>query len=325
MKTRKLGKEGLEVSEMGLGCMTIGKDYTDSDRASAIDIIHRAYDLGVTMFDTAELYGGILGRNEELVGNAIKPFRDNIVIATKCGVRFEEGNMIMNSSRERIKESVESSLTRLGTDHIDLYYTHRVDLSVPIEEVALTMKGLHEEGKIKYWGISEPSMETLRKANAVFPVSVIESEYNMMWREPEQAIFPTLEELDIGLVPYRPLARGFLSDRYEGMYLEAAKNTRFDENNLAKNNQLKVELIDLAKKKGMSAAQLALSWLLAKKPYIVPIPGTSNMQRMEENTTSVNFTLTEDEVKKIDEMLDKIEIAGERYDPNSQNGQSVRK
>lgn len=324
MEKRILGKNGLEVSAIGLGCMTIGRDYSDDNKRVAIQIIRRAYDLGITMFDTAELYGGG-GRNESLVGEALKPVRDKVVIATKCGVRFIDGHMVMNSTPKVIRESVEGSLKRLQTDHIDLYYTHRVDPNVPIEAVAETMADLHKEGKILHWGISEPNMDTLRRANAVFPVTAIESEYNMMWREPEQEILPTLEELGIGLVPYRPLARGFLTEAMEGMFLEGAKNTRFDEKNLPANMELKKCLQNLAEEKKVSAAQLALAWLLAQKPFIVPIPGTSKMERMEENVKAAEITLTDAELSNIRSLLENITIVGERYDPDSENGKSVRR
>lgn len=325
MEKRTLGKNGLEVSAIGLGCMTISKDYSEDSRKEAIQIIRRAYDLGVTMFDTAELYGGLLGRNESLVGKALKPIRDHVMIATKCGVRFENGHMRINSDPAVIRQSVEGSLRRLQTDHIDLYYTHRVDPSRPIEETAEIMAQLHKEGKILHWGVSEPNMNTLRKANAVFPVSAIESEYNMMWREPEQAILPVLEELGIGLVPYRPLARGFLSDRNSGMYLEGAENIRFDERNLPANMALKELVQKLAREKQITAAQFSLAWLMAQKPFIVPIPGTSSMARMEENVHSAKVLLTQSELDAIRRALEQIEIVGERYDPESENGKSVRK
>ncbi|MCM1200134.1 MAG: aldo/keto reductase, partial [Bacteroides fragilis] len=260
-----------------------------------------------------------------LVGEALKPVRDKVVIATKCGVRFIDGHMVMNSTPEVIRESVEGSLKRLQTDHIDLYYTHRVDPNVPIEVVAETMAALHKEGKILHWGISEPNMDTLRRANEVFPVTAIESEYNMMWREPEQEILPTLEELCIGLVPYRPLARGFLTEAMEGMFLEGARNTRFDEKNLPANMELKRCLQKLAEEKQVSAAQLALAWLLAQKPFIVPIPGTSKMERIEENVKAAEITFTDAEHKNIRGLLENITIVGERYDPDSENGQSVRR
>lgn len=324
MNKRTLGKNGLEVSAIGLGCMTVGKDYSEESKSQAIKIIRKAYELGVTMFDTAELYGGG-GRNESLVGEALKPIRDKVVIATKCGVKFIDGHMVINSAPEVIRESVEGSLKRLQTDHIDLYYTHRVDPKIPIETVAETMAQLHKEGKILNWGISEPNMDTLRRANAVFPVAAIESEYSMMWREPEQALFPTLEELGIGLVPYRPLARGFLTSATEGMFLEGAENTRFDEKHLPANMALKELLQDLATEKNVTPAQLALAWILAQKPFIVPIPGTSRIESMEENVKAAEIAFTAEELDKIDGLLRKITIVGERYDPDSENGQSVRK
>ena len=330
VKTRKLGRN-LTVSEIGLGCMTIGKDYSENSKREAIKIIRRAYELGVTMFDTAELYAE--GKNESLVGEALHPFRDKIIIATKCGVMFESGHisgnvsgkMIMDSRPETIRKSLEGSLKRLQTDYIDLYYIHRVDPKVQIEIVAQTMADLHKEGKILNWGISEPGMMTLRKAHAVFPVAAIESEYNMMWREPEQEILPALEELGIGLVPYRPLARGFLTGASDGMYLNDAKNTRFDEKNLAANMALKTFVQDLAEKKNVSAAQISLAWLLAQKNFIVPIPGTSKLERMEENINATNIIFTDKELINIRELLEQIPIYGERYDPESDNGKSVRR
>lgn len=324
MKQRTLGKNGLVVSAIGLGCMTIGKDYSAESKSEAIHIIRTAYENGITMFDTAELYGGG-GRNESLVGEALKPIRDKVVIATKHGVSFTNGHMVMDSSPKAIRKAVEGSLVRLQTDRIDLYYTHRVDPKVPIEDVAETMAQLHQEGKILNWGISEPNMKTLCKANAVFPVTAIESEYNMMWREPEQEILPTLEELGIGLVPYRPLARGFLSNSDTGMFLEGAENTRFDKKNLPANRKLKDLVQNLAAEKQVSAAQFALSWLLAQKPFIVPIPGVSKMERMLENIRVPEISFTEQEIIMVNGLLDEIEIAGERYDPQSENGQSVRK
>ena len=330
MKTRMLGKN-LSVSEIGLGCMTIGKDYSTDAKREAERIIRRAHEMGVTMFDTAELYAE--GRNESLVGEALKPIRDRVKIATKCGVAFEAGHisgnvsgkMIMDSRPETIIKSLEGSLRRLQTDYIDLYYIHRVDPNVPIEVTAQVMNQLHTEGKILNWGISEPGMNTLRKAHAVFPVAAIESEYNMMWREPEQEILPTLEELGVGLVPYRPLARGFLTGASDGMYLHDAKNTRFDGENLAANMALKVFVQDLAAKKNISAAQLSLAWLLAQKPFIVPIPGTSKLERMEENVNAADVSFTDEEIKNIRELLERIPIYGERYDPESDNGKSVRR
>ena len=323
MEKRKLGKRQLEVSAIGLGCMTIGKDYSEKDQEEAIKIIHKAYESGITMFDTAECYGD--GKNELLVGEAIKPFREKIVLATKCGVKFIDGHMIIDSSPKTIRKSIEGSLKRLQTDYIDLYYTHRVDPDIPIETVAQTMKELYEEGKIRHWGISEPSMETLRRANKIFPVTAIESEYNMMFREPEEDIIPTLKELNIGLIPYRPLARGFLTDASDGIYLKGAANTRFDKDNLKANMKLKNLVMNLAKEKNCSTAQLSLAWLLSRYDQIVPIPGTSKMARMLENRDAIKIKLTNQEITQIDSLLDEIEILGERYDPDSENGKSVRR
>ena len=324
MKKRTLGKD-LEVSAIGVGCMTVGKDYSEQSRFEAIEILRHAYELGYTMFDTAEIYGGTY-RNEELVGEALKPIRDKVKIATKCGLTMDAaGHMVMDSSRENIRRSIEGSLKRLQTDHVDLYYIHRIDPNTPIEEVALTMKQLFEEGKILHWGLSEPNMDTLRRAHAIFPVTAIESEYNMMWREPEEEILPTLEELGIGLVPYRPLARGFLSDVIDGVYLKGAKNTRFDEENLKNNIALRDLLQKLSSQKNVTSAQLALAWLLAQKPFIVPIPGITKMERLEENAAAASITFTDDELAEIRRLLNSIVITGERYDPESDNGKSVRK
>lgn len=330
MNTRTLGRN-LSVSEIALGCMTVGKSYSPEDKHNAITIIRKAYELGINFFDTAELYAE--GKNESLVGEALKPIREHVIIATKCGVSFEPGHisgrasgtMTMDSSPETIRASLEGSLKRLGTDYIDLYYIHRVDSSRPIEEAAQTMKELHSEGKILHWGISEPSMQTLKKAHKIFPVAAIESEYNMMWREPESEIFPVLEELNIGLVAYRPLARGFLSDARDAMFLHDAANTRFDSENLKANMKLREYLYALAQEKEVTPAQTALAWVLAQRPYIVPIPGTSNLQRMEENAGAANIAFTPEELKTIRDHLDKIPVHGERYDPESDNGKSVRK
>lgn len=330
MNTRILG-DGLKVSEIALGCMTIGRDYSSESRQNAIAIIRRAYELGINFFDTAELYAE--GKNESLVGEALKPIRDKVIIATKCGVTFEAGHvsgnvsgrMTMDSRPEKIRSSLEGSLKRLGTDYVDLYYIHRVDPSRPIEEAAETMKALHDEGKILHWGISEPSMQTLKRADAVFHVTAIESEYSMMWREPETEIFPVLEELGVGLVPYRPLARGFLTGSDDGMYTKDAANTRFDGENLKANMKLKKCIISLAQVKNVTPAQLALAWVIAQRPYIVPIPGTSKIERMEENAGAADVSFTAEELKHIRELLDAIPIIGERYDPDSDNGKSVRR
>lgn len=324
MQQRTLGQTGLQVATMGLGCMTIGRDYSSDSRAEAIRIIRRAAELGVTLFDTAEIYGPD-NQNELLVGEALAPIRSQVVIATKCGIRFEGGHMQVDNRPETIRSSIERSLRRLRTDYVDLYYLHRVDPSTPIEAAAETMAQLQKEGKIRHWGISEPSMDTLRRANAVFPVAAVESEYSMMWREPEEAVLPTLEELGIGLTPYRPLARGFLTDVEGGAYLQGAANTRFDAENLPANLALRTLLQQLAREKQVTAALLALAWLLAQKPFIVPIPGISRMERMEENVRAAEVSLSAQELDAIRKLLDQIEIKGTRYDPDSDNGRSVRK
>lgn len=324
MQQRTLGQTGLQVAAMGLGCMTIGRDYSSDSRAEAIRIIRRAAELGVTLFDTAEIYGPD-NQNELLVGEALAPIRSQVVIATKCGIRFEGGHMQVDNRPETIRSSIERSLRRLRTDYVDLYYLHRIDPSTPIEAAAETMAQLQKEGKIRHWGISEPSMDTLRRANAVFPVAAVESEYSMMWREPEEAVLPTLEELGVGLTPYRPLARGFLTDVEGGAYLQGAANTRFDAENLPANLALRTLLQQLAREKQVTAAQLALAWLLAQKPFIVPIPGISRMERMEENVRAAEVSLSAQELDAIRKLLDQIEIKGTRYDPDSDNGRSVRK
>ncbi len=280
--------------------------------------------------DTAECYTGInndgsISYNEELVGEALKTVRGNVVLATKFGVYFTADGLQTDSRPETIRKSVEGSLKRLGTDTIDLYYQHRIDPRVEPEIVAGVMKELIQEGKILHWGISEPNMNTLRRAHAVFPVTAIESEYNMMWREPEEEILPTLEELGIGLVPYRPLARGFLTDVLNGVYLQGAANTRFDEENLKNNMALRDLLQKLSAEKQITSAQLALAWLLAQKNFIVPIPGITKIERIHENAKASEIELTSEELSHINSLLDKIVITGERYDPGSDNGKSVRK
>lgn len=326
MKTRILGKNGLEVSAIGLGCMTLGKDYSPDSVKYGINMIRRAYDLGVTMFDTAVVYQN--GKNESLVGEALHPIRDKVAIATKCGIRFENGEMLKDGSAKAIRQSLEDSLRRLNSDYVDLLYVHRVDPDTPIEVTAEAMKQLYKEGKLLNWGISEPSMETLRRANDVFPVAAIESEYSMMWRYPEAEILPTLEELSIGLVPYRPLAEGFLTNGINGMFSKAAKGdraTRFSSESIKINIQLRECLHDLAAQKGVTAAQLALAWLLAQKPFIVPIPGTSNLERLEENIGAARVAFSDEELLMIRGLLNKIKIIGTRYTPNTPSARSVQK
>ena len=326
MKTRVLGKNGLEVSAIGLGCMTLGKDYSQESRKNGIEMIRRAYDLGVTMFDTAVVYQN--GMNEELVGEALRPIRDKVAIATKCGIRFENGVMLKDGSADAIRQSLEGSLKRLRTDYVDLLYIHRVDPNTPIEVTAEAMAELHREGKVLNWGISEPGMDTLRRANAIFSVAAIESEYSMMWRYPEDEILPTLDELSIGLVPYRPLAEGFLTNGMDGMFSNAANAdgvTRFSSDNMKTNIELRECVHDLASLKNVTAAQLALAWLLAQKSYIVPIPGTSKLERMEENIGAAQVVFTDEELATIRNLLNKIQIVGTRYNPNTASARSVLK
>mgnify|MGYP004667122571 CR=1 FL=1 len=325
MKKRKLGIHGLEVSEIGLGCMTLGKDYSSESKKYGIEMMRRAYDLGVTMFDTAVVYGN--GSNEILVGEALHDIRDKVCIATKCGICFKNGEMIKDGSEKAIRESLEASLKRLNTDYVDLLYMHRVGTTTPIEETAEAMAKLYKEGKILSWGISEPTMELLRRAHEVFPLAAIENEYSMMWRYPEEEVLPILEELSIGLVPYRPLAEGFLTNGTDGMYAGGAgvKGTRFSEESIKTNMALRECLHDLASQKGATAAQVALAWLLHQKPFIVPIPGTSKMTRMEENIGAANITFTSDELSTIRGLLDKIKIVGARYKPGTASANSVPK
>lgn len=315
MQHRKL--RDLEVSALGLGCMGMSHGYGPAaDKNEMIKLIHHAFDLGVTFFDTAEVYGPYL--NEELVGEALEPIRDKVVIATKFGIQMENGKQVQNSKPEIIRKSIEGSLKRLRTDCVDLYYLHRVDTNVRIEDVAQTVKDLIKEGKVKHWGLSEAGVNTIRKANEICPVTAIQSEYSMWWREPEKELFPLLEELNIGFVPFSPLGKGYLTGRFD-------KNStfekddfrsivpRFTKENLEANQEFIDYVKDLAANKGITPAQLALSWVLAQKPYIAPIPGTRKIERLEENLKSSDVLLTYEEVKQIDAEIEKIEISGARY------------
>lgn len=315
MKSRKL--RDLEVSTIGLGCMGMSHGYGPAaDKNEMIKLIRHAYDLGVTFFDTAEVYGPYL--NEELVGEALEPIRDKVVIATKFGIQMENGKQVQNSKPKIIRKSIEGSLKRLRTDCIDLYYLHRVDINVRIEDVANTIKDLIKEGKVKHWGLSEAGVGTIRKAHEICPVTAIQSEYSMWWREPEKELFSLLEELNIGFVPFSPLGKGYLTGRFD-------KNSTFEKNDFRsivprftqenlKANQKFVDYVkDLAAKKGITPAQLALSWVLAQKPYIVPIPGTRKIDRLEENLKASDILLTYEEVKQINAEISKIEISGDRY------------
>lgn len=324
MQKRTLGKSGLEVSTLGLGCMGMSFGYGPAaDKNEMIKLIRAAVEKGVTFFDTAEVYGPFT--NEELVGEALAPFRNEVVIAIKFGFApAADGKWSgLDSRPEHIKEAVEGSLKRLKTDVIDLYYQHRIDQNVPIEEVAGVIKDLIQQGKIKHWGLSEAGVKNIRKAHAVQPVTALQSEYSLWWREPEQEIIPTLEELGIGSVPFSPLGKGFLTgkiDESTSFDKTDFRNVvpRFSEEN-RKANQALVDLLGkIAQEKNASSAQIALAWLLAQKPWIVPIPGTTKLHRLEENIGAANVTLSESDLKEINEAVSKVEVQGERYPEQSQ-------
>ncbi|PXV57147.1 aryl-alcohol dehydrogenase-like predicted oxidoreductase [Dysgonomonas alginatilytica] len=318
MKKRILGNTNLEVSAIGLGCMGMSYGYGPAkDKNEMITLIRKAFDLGVTLFDTAEIYGPYV--NEELVGEALKPIRDEVVIATKFGFNIENGKETgVNSRPEHIKQVIEGSLKRLKTDVIDLYYQHRVDPNVPIEDVAGAVKDLIEEGKIKHWGLSEAGVKTIRRAHAVLPVTAVQSEYSLWWRRPEEELIPMLEELGIGFVPFSPLGKGYLTGSFDG-------DTKFEGNDFRSMlprftqdalgaNQAIVDLIKhIAGEKNATSAQIALAWLLAQKTFIVPIPGTTKVHRLEENLGAGNVELTSEDVKKINEASSKINLKGDRY------------
>lgn len=317
METRELGKSGLKVSALGLGCMGMSFGYGPAaDKQDMIKLLHAAVDKGITFFDTAEVYGPYT--NEELVGEALQPLRDKVQIATKFG--FAVGNLHggLNSRPENIRAVAEASLRRLRTDVIDLFYQHRVDLTVPIEDVAGTVKDLIKEGKVKHFGLSEAGANTIRKAHAIQPVAALQSEYSLFWRQPEQEIIPTLEELGIGFVPFSPLGKGFLTGKID-------ENTTFSDNDFRntvprftpearKANQALVDLLSkIAAQKNATPAQVALAWLLAQKPWIAPIPGTTKLHRLEENLGALNLQFSAAELAEINEASDKIKIEGERY------------
>lgn len=322
MKTRTLG-QGLQVSEIGLGCMGMSFGYGEvHDVKPMTELIHRAVDLGVTFFDTAEVYGPFI--NEELVGQALKPFRGKVVIATKFGFDIQDGKSVgLNSRPERIRQVAEESLKRLQVEAIDLFYQHRVDPNVPMEDVAGTVKELIAEGKVKHFGMSEAGVEMIRRAHAVQPVTALQSEYSLFWREPEEAILPVLEELGIGFVPFSPLGKGFLTGKIDAE-TKFGKNDfrttvpRFSEENIKKNMVL-VDLVkQFAQEKDATPAQIALAWVLAQKPWIVPIPGTTRIHRLEENLGAAGVELSEADLRKMDEAVAKIQLTGERYPEASQ-------
>lgn len=318
MKKRKLGKSGLEVSALGLGCMGMSYGYGPAgNKQEMIALIRKAVERGVTFFDTAEIYGPYT--NEELVGEALASFRGQVVIATKFGIKHDAGGQQIQDSRpEGIRQSVEGSLKRLKVDAIDLYYQHRVDPNVPIEEVAGSVKELIQEGKVKHFGLSEPGVKTIRRAHAVQPVTAIQSEYSLWWRHPEEELLPTLEELGIGLVPFSPLGKGFLTGKID-------EKTTFDKTDFRnivprftpearKANQTLVDLLrKIAERKKATPAQIALAWLLAQKPWIVPIPGTKKLERLEENIGAVAVELTPQDLREIDSVASKVTIQGDRY------------
>ena len=318
MEKRKLGTQGLEVSAIGLGCMGMTHGYTPlPDRVDMIKLIRTAYEKGENFFDTAEVYGPFT--NEELVGEAVEPFRKEVVIATKFGWDVLGGDPTgLNSRPERIRTVVEQSLKRLRTDYIDLLYQHRVDPNVPIEDVAGTVADLIREGKVKYWGLSEAWSATIRRAHAVTPVTALQSEYSIWMRDLEKEVIPTIEELGIGLVPFSPLGKGFLTGNIEDASKLDAKDfrrnlPRFQQDAIAVNKAI-VELIkEIAAAKNATPAQIALAWLLSKKPYISPIPGTTKFHRFEENIAAVTITLSADEIKRIDEASAAIDFVGEQY------------
>lgn len=317
MQKRKLGKSGLEVSAIGLGCMGMSYAYGPAaDKKEMIELIHAAVERGITFFDTAEIYGPFT--NEELVGEALAPHRDKVVIATKFGLKLQENKQVEDSRPEQIKKSVEGSLKRLKTDFIDLYYQHRVDPNVPIEEVAGTVKELIQEGKIRHWGLSEAGVNTIRRAHKVQPLTAVQSEYSMWWKRPEKELLPVLEELGIGLVPFSPLGKGFLTGRFDKTSTFNSSDfrsivPRFTTENLDA-NQVMVNLIRrIAAEKHATLAQVALAWLLARKPWIVPIPGTRRLDRLIENLGAAEIEFTPEELSDIDGALSKITIAGDRY------------
>src|SRR3974390_2099525 len=317
MKKRKLGNSGLEVSALGLGCMGLSFGYGPAtEKQQAIALIRSAYERGVTFFDTAECYGPFT--NEDLVGEAVEPFRKEVVIATKFGFRDGDSHKGLDSRSEGIREVADASLERLRTDVIDLFYQHRVDPNVPIEDVAGTVKELIAEGKVKHFGMSEAGAQTIRRAHAVQPVAALQSEYSLWWREPEKEILPTLEELGIGFVPFSPLGKGFLTGAIN-------ENTKFSNDDFRRNvprfsednrkaNQALVDVIGkFATQKKVTLAQVALAWLLEQKPWIVPIPGTTKLHRLEENLGGAEVRLTGDDLAKISHALSTIEVQGQRY------------
>jgi aryl-alcohol dehydrogenase-like predicted oxidoreductase len=322
MKKRVLGKSGLEVSALGLGCMGLSFGYGPAaDKQDAIQLIRAAFERGVTFFDSAEAYGPY--SNEELLGEAVAPFRNDVVIATKFGFKDGKPSLGTDSRPATIRAVAEASLKRLRTDVIDLFYQHRVDPNVPMEDVAGMVKELISEGKVRHFGMSEAGAQSIRRAHAVQPVTALQSEYSLWWREPEQEILPTLEELGIGFVPFSPLGKGFLTGKID-------ENTTFDKNDFRntvprfseenrKANQALVSLLGtIASRLKATPAQIALAWLMTQKPWIVPIPGTTKLHRLEENLGAANIQLADSDLKEINEALSNIEVQGNRYSESAQ-------
>jgi len=317
MKTRKLGNSGLEVSAVGLGCMGMSFGYGPAaDKQDMIKLIRHAVEQGVTLFDTAEVYGPFV--NEELIGEALKPFGHEVKIASKFGIKIEDGKQVMDSHPDQIRKSIEGSLKRLQRDSIDLYYQHRIDANIPMEDVAGTIKDLIQEGKVKYFGMCEAGVDSIRKAHAVQPLSALQSEFSLWWREPEEAILPVLEELGIGFVPFSPLGKGFLTGKI-------TEDTKFGQGDVRGNfprfqkeaieaNQALIDLVNkIAKDKEATPAQIAIAWVLAQKPWIVPIPGTTKIHRFDENIGGVDVELTVSDLKEIEDTAAQIKIVGDRY------------
>ena len=319
MNERNLGREGLRVSELGLGCMGMSEFYGTGDEDESIATIHRAVELGVTFLDTADMYGPFT--NEKLVGKAIADRREQVVLATKFGnERGEDGSFIgVNGKPEYVRQSCDGSLERLGVDHIDLYYQHRVDPEVPIEETLGAMKELVEAGKVRYLGLSEAAPETIRRAHEVHPISALQTEYSLFTRDVEDEILPTLRELGIGFVAYSPLGRGFLTGRWRSIEdmpeedTRTARFPRFQEENFRKNLELADKVREISDEKDITPGQLALAWLLRQGDDIVPIPGTKRRERLEENAAAADVTLTDEDLRRIEEAIPRGSVAGERY------------
>jgi aryl-alcohol dehydrogenase-like predicted oxidoreductase len=316
MQKRKLGRSELEVSAIGFGCMGLSFGYGPAvERSAAIGLIRSAFERGVTLFDTAEAYGAY---NEEVVGEALAPMRDRVVIATKFGFKDGDSKIGVDSRPERIRAVADQSLARMKTDRIDLFYQHRPDPNVPIEDVAGTVQELIQAGKVKHFGLSEAGVQTIRRAHAVQPVTALQSEYSMWWREPENEILPVLEELGIGFVPFSPLGKGFLTgaiDDKTSFSKDDFRNIvpRFTPEARKANQGLVDQVASIAKANGVTPAQIALAWLLAQKPWIVPIPGTTKLHRLEENIGAAGVTLASDDIRKIGDALASIQVVGDRY------------